>query len=113
MDIKNFKDVELSKTPHNITARNIYDSDLAVVMHLTLKPKEKLIPHITPVDALFYVLKGTPTILVGDEEKVAKEGDIVLSPKKIVHSISNNSDKEAMILVTKLPKPVAATKFVK
>ena len=112
MKITNYKDLETAKTPHGIQAKNIYDTDNALMMHLLLTPGEKLKEHITPVDVAFYILEGTPSILVGEEKIVVKKDDIVESPKDIVHCIYNESDKDIRVLVMKLPKPTSKTKLV-
>jgi len=112
MEIRNYKTLSQAKNPHGIKATKLYDMDHAVIMHLHLSPKEELKPHITPVDVAFYVLEGNPTILVGEEKVKVGKDDIVESPKDIVHCIYNESDEDVRVLVMKLPKPTAETKFV-
>jgi len=112
MEIRNYKNLEIAQTPHGINAYKLYDTDHALIMHLHLKAGEALKAHITPVDVAFYVLEGTPTILVGEEKIEVKKDDIVESPKDIVHCIYNESDKDVRVLVMKLPKPTAKTIMV-
>ena len=109
MKIRNYKELELAQTPHGIIANKLYDKDHAVIMHLNLKVGESLKPHITPVDVAFYVLEGSPTIMVGDEKVQVKVDDIVESPKDIVHCIYNETDADVRVLVMKLPRPTAKT----
>ncbi len=66
----------------------------------------------TPVDVVFYVLEGSPTILVGDEKIKVNKDDLIESPKDIVHSIYNETDKDVRVLVMKLPKPTAKTVII-
>ena len=80
-------------------------------MHLSLKPGEKLKPHQTPVDVVFYVLEGQATILVGDEKMDFHSDTLIESPRMITHCIYNNSDKDLRVLVIKTPKPTAKTIF--
>lgn len=47
--------------------RKLYDNPAAQIMHMTLKPGESLKPNKTPVDAVFYVLEGEPTIHINGE----------------------------------------------
>ena len=112
MEIRNYKTLEIAQTPHGINAYKLYDPDHALIMHLHLKAGEALKPHITPVDVAFYILEGTPSILVGEEKIEVKKDDIVESPKDIVHCIYNESDKDVRVLVMKLPKPTAKTVMV-
>lgn len=112
MEIRNYKELETAKNPHGIQSSKMYDKDPALIMHLLLKAGESLKPHITPVDVAFYVLEGSPNILVGEEKIQVKKDDIIESPKDIVHCIYNETDKDVRVLVMKLPKPTAETKFV-
>lgn len=112
MEIRNYKNLEIAQTPHGINAYKLYDTDHALIMHLHLKAGEALKAHITPVDVAFYILEGTPTILVGEEKIEVKKDDIVESPKDIVHCIYNETDKDVRVLVMKLPKPTTKTIMV-
>ncbi len=109
MKISNYKELELAKTPHGISANKLYDKDHAVIMHLNLKAGESLKPHITPVDVAFYILEGSPTIMVEDEKVQVKVDDIIESPKDIVHCIYNETNADVRVLVMKLPRPTTKT----
>ncbi|MCK5148486.1 cupin domain-containing protein [bacterium] len=112
MEIRNYNNLGNFANPHGIQSTKMYDKEHALIMHLLLKAGEGLKPHITPVDVAFYVLEGSPTILVGEEKVKVKKDDIIESPKDIVHCIYNETDKDVRVLVMKLPKPVAATKIL-
>lgn len=104
MIIKKVQDLPIEENPHKADVRRIYDHDNAQAMHMTLQPGQSLKPHITLVDVFFYILEGTPDVRVGDETLTVEKDNLVESPKKIVHCISNNSDSIARILVVKAPK---------
>ena len=112
MRINNFNSTESTKNKHGITTKKLYDTENALIMHLMLKPGEKLKPHITPVDVAFYILEGNPDIMVGQEIRPAAQDDLIESPKNIVHCIYNNSTTTARVLVMKFPKPTKPTVFV-
>ena len=112
MKIKNYKNQENVANPHGIQSTKLYDKDHALIMHLLLKAGESLKPHITPVDVAFYVVEGSPTILVGEEKIQVGKDDIIESPKDIVHCIYNETENDVRVLVMKLPKPVAKTKLL-
>ena len=112
MKIRNFKKLEIAQTPHGINAYKLYDKDHALIMHLHLKAGESLKPHITPVDVAFYILEGSPTIMIKDEKVQVKKDDIIESPKNIVHCIYNETGEDVRVLVMKLPKPKAKTIMV-
>lgn len=112
MITRTYKTEPLKDNPHQVDVRKLYDSEHAQMMHITLQPGESLKPHKTPVDAIFYVLEGTPSIHIADETLVCEKDTLIESPAKILHYISNESDHIARILVTKAPRPEVATKVL-
>ncbi len=112
MKIRSYKDLQKTDNPHGIQSNKMYDTDHALIMHLLLKAGEGLKPHITPVDVAFYILEGSPSILVGEEKVKVQKDDIIESPKDIVHSIYNETDLDVRVLVMKLPKPTKKTKIL-
>ncbi len=113
MKITNFRQEKEYKTAHGVDVKQVYNSEYAQVNHILLKAGESLKPHITPVDALFYVLEGKPTIMIGNERVQVKEDDVIESPKEIVHCIYNETDNLVRVLVSKLPRPTSPSKFIK
>lgn len=112
MKIVKVSEVQISETPHKVDVRKLYEKDSAQAMHITLQPGEALKPHITPVDVFFFVLEGTPEILVGKKKMLVEANSLVESPKDIVHCLYNNTDKVARILVVKAPKPTTQAKLL-
>jgi len=109
MKISKVTETPIRETPHKIDARMLYDKDSAQAVHIQLNPGESLKPHITPVDVFFFVIEGTPDVLVGEEKIKVDVNSLVESPKDIVHCIYNNSDTVVRVLVVKAPKPAAKT----
>ena len=112
MKIIKLNEQPIKKTPHNMKIKSLYDHDTAQIIHIELKSGEGLKPHITPVDVCFYILEGTPEILIGNEKQIVEANCLVESPKDIIHSIFNTSDSIAKILVIKAPKPTTKTKLL-
>lgn len=112
MKIHKLSETQITETPHKLDVRKLYDSDSAQAMHITLHPGEALKPHITPVDVFFYILEGSPEVLVGQEKMQVQADSLVESPKDIVHCLYNNSTQVARILVVKAPKPTAISKLL-
>ena len=112
MKIVKVSEVQISETPHKVDVRKLYEKDSAQAMHITLQPDEALKPHITPVDVFFFVLEGTPEILVGKKKMLVETNSLVESPKDIVHCLYNNSEQVARILVVKAPKPTTQAKLL-
>lgn len=109
---RSYKTEQPKENPHKVDVRQLYNSESAQVMHITLQPGETLMPHKTPVDVFFYILEGSPTVLIGTESAVFEKDTLIESPAQIVHCLSNQSQAIARILVTKAPRPVSATKIL-
>ncbi len=109
MKISKVTETPIKETPHKVDARMLYDKDSAQAVHIQLNAGESLKPHITPVDVFFFVIEGTPDVLVGEEKRKVEVNSLVESPKDIVHCIYNNSDEVVRVLVVKAPKPAAKT----
>ena len=105
MKITKVTETSIQDTPHKVDVRLIYDNENAQAVHITLQPGETLKRHITPVDVFFYILEGTPTVHIGENEETVEINSLIESPKDIVHHISNNSTQIARVLVVKAPKP--------
>ena len=112
MEIKKVKETRIEETPHKLDVRKLYDKDSAQAIHITLEPGEALKPHITPVDVFFYVLEGSPEILIGKEKIQVEADNLVESPRDIVHCLYNNSNNIARILVVKAPRPTSSSKLL-
>ncbi|MBL7905933.1 MAG: cupin domain-containing protein [Bacteroidales bacterium] len=100
------------ETPHQVDVRKMYDHESAQAMHITLQPGEALKPHITPVDVFFYILEGTPEVMVGLEKIQAERDSLIESPNGVVHCLYNNSEAVARILVVKAPKPLSNARIL-
>ena len=109
---RNYKTEKTKENPHNVDVRQMYNDASAQIMHLTLKPGETLKPHKTPVDVVFYVLEGTPTVHVGEESQIFEQDTLIESPAHIVHYLSNESEGQVRILVIKAPRPEQKTKVL-
>ncbi len=105
MITRSYKTEAVKVNPHGVDVRKLYDDASAQIMHMILRPGESLKPHKTPVDVVFYVLEGNPTIHVGDESISQVKDALIESPADIVHHISNESKEIARILVIKAPRP--------
>lgn len=109
--IKTFKvsEIKSGDNPHKVDVRKLTDSENVVTVHITLQPGEQLRRHITPVDAVFYVLEGTGIVEVGDEKLEVTKDTAIESPAKIPHCWYNESDSVLRVLVIKTPRPTTQT----
>ena len=112
MRIRNYQTTEMKENPHHVDVRSLYEQENAEAVHITLQDNEALKPHVTPVDAFFYIIEGNPTVHIGEETKQVKPDDLIESPANIMHFISNHSGKKARILVVKAPRQKKKTKIL-
>ena len=112
MNIINVFEQEISKNPHHVDARNVYESEHALAVVITLQPGESLKKHITPVDVFFYVLEGTGIVEIGNERESAGKDTVIESPAHIPHRWINESPDVFRVLVVKVPRPTTETKLL-
>jgi mannose-6-phosphate isomerase-like protein (cupin superfamily) len=112
MNITKVADAPVHQNPHGIDARKLYNTDHAQVVALTLQPGEQLKKHITPVDAIFFVLEGTGIVEVGDEKEEVSANTLIDSPAKIPHCWYNESDAVLRVLVVKVPRQEGPSKIL-
>ena len=56
-------------------------------------------------DKFYFVLEGSGSFSVGDEERDAAEGTLVFAPAGIPHGVSNNSAQRLSLLIAIAPPP--------
>ncbi|MCK4946844.1 MAG: cupin domain-containing protein [Candidatus Aureabacteria bacterium] len=112
MITKKLSEVEVMNNTHGVDARNLYNTEEAMITVITLEPGQSLKRHITPVNVAFYVIEGTGVVEIGDEKmKVAKD-TLIESPKNIVHCWYNESSDPLKFIIVKAPRPTKKTVFI-
>ena len=112
MKIVKWNDVEIAQNPHGVDARKLYDTEHAQVVHIILEPREKLKKHLTPVDAIFYVLEGKGIAEISNEKQEVGPDTLIDSPAKIPHCWYNESNDILRFLVIKVPRPTESTRLL-
>ena len=112
MIIKKLSEVGIMDNAHGVDARNLYNTEDAMITVITLNPGQSLKRHITPVDVAFYVLEGTGVVEIGDEKKEVEKDTLIESPKDIAHCWYNESGNPLRFMVIKAPKPTKKTLFI-
>ena len=107
-----WRDAPVTPNPHGVDARKIYDTENAQVVHITLKPGESLKRHVTPVDVVFYVLEGSGTVEIGEEQKEVGPDTLIDSPARIPHCWYNRGQETLRFLVIKVPRPTESTRLL-
>ncbi len=112
MIIKKLSETGIMDNAHKVDARNLYNTENAMVTVITLEPGQSLKRHKTPVDVAFYVLEGTGIVEVGEEKMEVSKDTLIESPKDILHCWYNESKAQLRFMVIKAPKPSKKTVFV-
>ena len=112
MKITKVADAPAHPNPHGVDARKLYDTEHAQAVHLTLQPGEQLKKHITPVDAIFFVLEGKGIVEIGDEKEEVGPGTLIDSPANIAHCWYNESGSTLRVLVIKVPRQEGPSKVL-
>ncbi len=98
--------------PHGVSAKGLHNTEHVQVTMVTLKPGEALKPHITPVDAFFYVLEGQGTIEIAGEQQTVVRDDLTVSPARVPHRLMNPNEETFRFLVVKTPAQKEATQLL-
>ena len=98
--------------PHGVSAKLLHATEHVQVTMVTLQPGEALRPHLTPVDAFFYVLEGNGIVEIGEEREEVSKDMLIDSPKRGVHRLMNESDGVFRFLVVKTPAQKEKTKLL-
>ncbi len=90
-----------TKVPFNLDGKIMFGNSSVEIIHLTLKPSEKLDKHTNPADAVFYVLSGKG-ILFYDDKKIEVSANSCFEIKKeIKRGWENTNNSELKLLVVK------------
>jgi len=85
-------------------------SQALIVNHFTLKPGKKTgeSPHPEPYDEVYYVLRGTGVVRLGDDLEPfdVEPNTVVFIPGGTKHSLENPTDEDLEILTIMPQQPV-------
>lgn len=112
MITRKLSEMAIMDNAHGVDARNLYNTENAVVTVITLEPGQSLKKHMTPVDVAFYVLEGTGVVEIGEEKQEVQKDTLIESPKDVLHCWSNESTEPLRFMVIKAPRPTRETVFV-
>ena len=100
MKITNLKNAE--KVPFNIEGHKMHIGEELEVIHLKLKPGEKLEIHSNPVDVVFYVIEGKCIFITEKAETIIEKDSCFRITADTLRGWKNNSDSNLKILVIKI-----------
>ena len=101
MKIIKHSEVPVNPNAHGVDARMMFGNDKIKVVIGTLQPGESIDKHPIDSDAIFYVVEGRGTFMLGDEEQEVIANTIIESPAFIPKGWKNNSDSILRFMAVK------------
>lgn len=96
----NFKNL-VEYSPSSIVSRSIIDDKVGRITLFAFDKGEKLSPHSTPYDALIQIIEGTGEIVIADNAYQVNEGEFIILPKNIMHSVNANQRFKMLLTLIK------------
>ena len=106
MDV--FKDARAaaSFSPAKMQKVNLFDTARMFCDVYGLSPGQEQTAHAHAAsDKVYYVIDGTGSFRIGNEERVANSGTAVLAPAGASHAVRNPGPDRLTLLVFMAPKP--------
>ncbi len=100
MKIQNLKNSP--KVPFDLNAYILHTEGQVELVHLLLKPGEKLDEHKNPFDVIFYVIEGSGILSVEGEKYELKLNDTTKVTSEKMRGWSNHGNSDLRLLVIKL-----------
>lgn len=86
-----------------LASREQTDGALAVV-EVTVGPGHGVPPHIDHNEAIgWYILEGEMTFIVDEGERLVGPGGWIYSPKSVLHTFQNRTDKAVRAILLSIP----------
>ena len=97
---------EISFSEEKMKKNSLFDSPYLFYDAYCLLPGQAQKVHAHEgSDKIYYVLEGTGSFTVGDEEEALGEGHAVIARAGVPHGVRNATDQNLVLLVTMAPRP--------
>jgi mannose-6-phosphate isomerase-like protein (cupin superfamily) len=97
---------EISFSEEKMKKSSLFDSPYLFYDAYCLLPGQAQKVHAHEgSEKIYYVLEGTASFTVGDEEEDLGEGHAVIARAGVPHGVRNETDKNLVLLVTMAPRP--------
>lgn len=90
------------KVPFNLDGRKMFTNEKTELIHITLKPQEEIELHANPFDVVFYILEGSPEVLLENQSSLASPNSLLFIEKDKQRGLRNNSNENVRVLVVKI-----------
>jgi mannose-6-phosphate isomerase-like protein (cupin superfamily) len=105
INIVKYENVPIADTPHQVDVRQLYETGHLSINGVKLGHGQGLQKHEAPVDVFFYILEGSGTIEIGDEQAQVSQDMLIQAPKGVPHTLLNDGDEPLRFLVVKTSEP--------
>jgi mannose-6-phosphate isomerase-like protein (cupin superfamily) len=90
------------RVPFNLDGYILHSEKPVELVHLLLKPGEKLESHKNPFDVVFFVIEGSGLLTINEEKQQLNSSDTVKVTSEHMRSWENNTQSDLRLLVIKL-----------
>ena len=106
--MERFKDARAAASfaPDKMKKVNLFDSERMFCDVYGLNPGQEQTAHThAGSDKIYFVLDGTGTFRIGDEERTVGSGHAVWAPAGVSHAVRNPGPAQLTLLVFMAPQP--------
>ncbi|MGE0090192.1 MAG: cupin domain-containing protein [Bacteroidales bacterium] len=90
------------KVPFNLNAFILHSKKPVELVHILIKPDERLAEHQNPFDVIFFVIDGSGILSVDGQKHHLKSNDTIKIISSKMRDWENNTDSNLRLLVIKL-----------
>ena len=97
---------DIDPDPEEVRTAELVVSDDVLVKAFALGPGAELSAHEHADSTnVFHVLRGTVTVVQGDDEEAVEAPGVVLHERGVVHGARNETDETAVLTASLCPMP--------
>jgi quercetin dioxygenase-like cupin family protein len=98
---------QVGSKPDNFYKTTMFQGAHMMVGLNCLEPGQTQSAHAHEgADKFYFVLEGSGTFTIGDEERQAQAGTVVAAPAGITHGVTNSGTERLSLLVAIAPPPI-------
>ncbi|MCB2194439.1 MAG: cupin domain-containing protein [Bacteroidetes bacterium] len=90
------------QVPFDLDAYILHSEEKIEIVHLLLKPGEKMDEHKNPFDVIFFITEGKGSLSVEGKEHILTTNDTIKITSEKNRGWENNSNQNLRLLVIKL-----------
>ncbi len=103
MRVVRTQEMETVTNRRGIAMRELLRHEHAQVNQLLLQPGDEIGAYSVPVEVFFYVVSGSGTLRIADDEAVVKEGELIRCPRGEEMALSADQGEKFAVLNVKTP----------